>query len=54
MPTPEVSKPFKTYAEQIALLRERRLIINDESYVQSILKELNLFTISLQWGIIIL
>lgn len=46
MPTPDVAKPFKTYAEQIALLRERHLIINDELYAQNILRELNYYRFS--------
>lgn len=46
MPTPKTTKPFKTYAEQIALLRERHLIINDEAYAENVLKKLNYYRFS--------
>ena len=46
MPTPEVTKPFKSYSDQIALLRKRNLIINNEAYAASVLKTLNYYRFS--------
>ena len=46
MPTPEVTKPFKSYSEQIALLKERNLIINDERYAENVLRKLNYYRFS--------
>lgn len=40
------SKPFKSFEEQVDLLRERGLIIEDREYVISILKQINYYRLS--------
>ena len=46
MPTTDQTKPFKNYDEQIALLRERGLIITDEAYARDVLKRMNYYRLS--------
>ena len=46
MPTTDQTKPFKNYDEQIALLRERGLIITDEAYARDVLKRMNYYRFS--------
>lgn len=46
MPTPENVKPFKTYDEQISLLKSRGLIISDDDKAREILKRMNYYRLS--------
>ena len=46
MPTPENVKPFKTYKEQIELLKSRGLIINNDSAAEEILRKMNYYRLS--------
>lgn len=46
MPTTDQTKPFKSYDEQIALLRERGLIITDDVYARDVLKRMNYYRFS--------
>ena len=46
MPTTAQTKPFKTYREQIELLRARGLIIYDDAYAEEVLKRLNYYRLS--------
>lgn len=46
MPTEGETKPFKTYEEQVALLKSRGLIISDEAEAKDILKRLNYYRLS--------
>lgn len=46
MPTAAQTKPFKSYEEQIALLRARGLLIQDTAYAQEVLKRLNYYRLS--------
>lgn len=46
MPTPENVKPFKTYKEQIELLKSRGLIINNDSAAEDILRKMNYYRLS--------
>lgn len=43
---PTEAKPFKTYEEQVALLKSRGLIISDEAEAKDILKRLNYYRLS--------
>lgn len=46
MPTTSGAKAFKTYDEQIALLKSRGLIINSESSAKDILRRMNYYRLS--------
>ena len=46
MPTEGKTKPFKTYDEQIALLKSRGLIISNEEEAKEILKRMNYYRLS--------
>ena len=46
MPTINGAKPFKSYDEQIALLRQRGLIIANEDTARVILKRMNYYRLS--------
>ena len=46
MPTAAPTKPFKSYDEQIELLRARGLIIQDAAYARNVLKTLNYYRLS--------
>lgn len=46
MPTPENVKPFKTYKEQIELLKSRGLIISNDTVAEAILRKMNYYRLS--------
>ena len=46
MPTTGNTKPFKSYEEQIAILKSRGLIINDNENAKAILKKMNYYRLS--------
>ena len=46
MPTEGKTKPFKTYEEQIVLLKSRGLIISNEEEAKEILKRMNYYRLS--------
>ena len=46
MPTAGNVKPFKTYSEQIDILKARGLIINDDENAKAILKRMNYYRLS--------
>ena len=46
MPTAANTKPFKTYDEQIAILRSRGLIISSDENARAILKQMNYYRLS--------
>ena len=40
-----IDKPFKTYHEQIKLIRSKNIIVNDEQFAERILKNLSYYTL---------